>query len=245
MADQTLAGPERCAFSIGARASRMQPPRRTRVHPDCSGRCLRAHCPKMLHKTSPVNRLTLALAAASIALALGGPGCMHSDNDEMTNAVVSGEKSVSMEGNESFFGGKVAVKVTLSRGIGRGLHKAAGKDKGDYTYQKYADNSSKSLLGSPLPPVTLHLILTNRGLDSVTITMVDFVSDMGNFAVDPDTLTIGPGLTAEPTPMVSELGVSSDSMPFKVTLKYGATRETKTFPVSIVHDDGVPAPAAK
>jgi len=31
----------------------------------------------------------------------------------------------------------------------------------------------------------------------MTVTMVDFVSDMGNFAVDPETLTIGaPGQTA-------------------------------------------------
>ena len=34
--------------------------------------------------------------------------------------------------------------------------------------------------------------------------------------------------------MVSQLGVSSDVIPFKVTLKYGAAKETKTFPVSIV-----------
>jgi hypothetical protein len=199
----------------------------------------------MLHKTSPVNRLTLAAAAAVVALAAVGPGCIHAYRDEMTSAVVSGEKPVSMEGSDVFFGGRVAVKVTLSRGIGRGLKKG-GHDKGDSTYQQYTEGENKQLLGSPLPPVTLHLILTNKGMDSVTITMVDFASDMGNFAVDPDTLTIGPGLTAEPTPMVSELGVNADTMPFKVTLKYGATRETRTFPVSIVPEDmPVPAPASK
>ena len=135
-----------------------------------------------------------------------------------------------------FFGGKVAVKVTLSRGIGHGLHKGA-HDK-DYTYQKYTSNENKQMLGSPLPPVTLHLILTNRGQDSVTVSMIDFDSEMGNFAIDPETLTLGPGQTGEPTPMVSDLGVSSDSISFKVTLKYGATRETRSFPVVIV----APAP---
>ena len=64
--------------------------------------------------------------------------------------------------------------------------------------------------------MTLHLVLTNKSLNPMTVVMVDFVSDMGNFAVDPDTLTIAPGQTAEPTPMVSELGVSSDEMAFKV-----------------------------
>ena len=127
----------------------------------------------------------------------------------------------------------MAVKVTLSRGIGRGLHKGA-QDK-DYTYQKYTGNESKQILaGSPLPPVTLHLILTNHGSDSVTVSMIDFESDMGNFAVEPDTLTLAPGQTGEPTPMVSDLGVSSDTITFKVTLKYGATRESRSFPVGLV-----------
>jgi hypothetical protein len=192
----------------------------------------------MLHKTSPVNRLSLAVAAAGLSLALAGAGCFHNDNDEMTKAVVSGEKPVAMEGNDTFFAAKMAVKVTLSRGIGRGLRKG-GRDKGDYTYQNYTDNENKSTLGSPLPPVTLHLLLTNQSPNPMTVTIVDFDSDMGNFAVDPDTLTLAPGQTAEPTPMVSELGVSSDEIPFKVTLKYGIDRETRTFPVRIVQ-----APAA-
>ncbi len=185
----------------------------------------------------------MALAAAVLALGLSGTGCMHGGDDEMTSAVVSGEKPVAMEGNDTFFGGIVGVKVTLSRGIGRGLRK--GKDKGDYTYEKYANNENKQMLGSPLPPVTLHLILSNKGPNPVTVTMVDFNSDMGNFAVDPDTLTIAPGQSAEPTPMVSELGVSSDVMPFKVTLKYGAARESRTIQVGLVPGGDAAAPGAK
>jgi plastocyanin len=195
----------------------------------------------MLHKTSPVNRLTLAAAAAALSLALACQGCFHTQNDEMTNAVVSGEKPVAMEGSDAFFDGKMAVKVTLSRGIGQGLRKSSG-EKGDYTYQKYTTNENKVTLGSPMPPVTLHLILTNRSLNPMTVTVVDFVSDMGNFAVDPDTLTIAPGQTTEPTPMVSDLGVSADEMPFKVTLKYGIAKETRTFPVGIINP-GAPAPS--
>jgi hypothetical protein len=180
-----------------------------------------------------------------MALALFAAGCFHAESDELTSAVVSGEKPVSMEGTDAFFDGKMAVKVTLSRGIGRGLRKG-GREKGDYTYQKYTDSDSKQMLGSPLPPVTLHLILTNRSPSPMTVTIADFDSDMGNFAVDPDTLTIAPGQSAEPTPMVSELGVSSDVLPFKVTLKYGAARESRTFPVSIIRDAaGAPAPGGK
>ena len=44
------------------------------------------------------------------------------------------------------------------------------------------------MIGSPLPPVTLHLILTNTGAEAVTVEMIDFISDLGNFALDPDKL---------------------------------------------------------
>ncbi len=174
------------------------------------------------------------MAAAALFLALAGPGCYHVDNDEMTNAVTAGEKPVAMEGSGTFFGGKMGAEVTLSRGVGRGLRKG-GRAKGDYTYQEFANNENKTMLGSPLPPVTIHLILTNTSPSPMTVTVVDFDSDMGNFAVDPETLTIGPGQTAEPTTMVSDLGVNSDSMPFKITLKYGIDKDTQTFPVSIIH----------
>src|SRR5580658_7550251 len=100
MADLTLARTERCAFSIGARARRMQPPIYARVHPVCAATAPGGFPTKMIYKTYPANRLTMACAAAALAILLGGSGCLHSDNDEMTNAVIAGEKPVSMEGNE-------------------------------------------------------------------------------------------------------------------------------------------------
>jgi hypothetical protein len=195
----------------------------------------------MLHKTTPVNRLTLALSMVGMALALVGAGCLHPPPDEMTNAVVSGEKPVAMEGGDVFFGGRVAARVTLSRGIGRGLKKGARGERGGYS--DYADNENKTMIGNPLPPVTLHLLLTNTGSEPITVTMVDFVSDLGNFAVDPDTLTLAPGQTAEPSPMVSQLGVSSDEIAVKVALRLEKAKEARTITLRIIH--AAPAPAAK
>ena len=136
----------------------------------------------------------------------------------------------------------MSVKVTLSRGIGRGLRKG-GREKGDYTYSSYTENENKTLVGSPLPPVTLHLILTNTSPEAVKVTMLDFDSDMGNFAIDPEMLALKPGETGEPTPMVSQLGVTADAMDFKVTLKLGTVRESKTFSVKIIAPDPALAPA--
>jgi hypothetical protein len=167
---------------------------------------------------------------------------MERANDELTNAVVSGERSVAMEGSDVFLGGRVVVKVTLSRGIGRGLKHAKGSK--DTTYSDYTDTGGKMLVGSPLPPVTLHLVLSNPGTEPITVTVLDFVSDLGNFAVDPDTLTVAPGQSAEPGSMVSQLGVTSDEMPFKVTLRVGKDKESRTFLVKVLRQGPGAAPPA-
>ncbi len=192
--------------------------------------------PKMSRKTPPLNRLTLALASVAMASIFASSGClMHPEQDELTKGVVAGERPVAMEGSDSFFSGRVSAKVTLSRGIGGGLKRGRG-DK-DKTYSAYAENSDRMLIGSPLPPVTLHLIVTNNGADEVTVKLVDFDSDLGNFAMDPDTLTVAPGKSAEPTTMVSSLGVTSDEIPFKVTLKIGGAKETRTIKVRNLRAD--------
>jgi hypothetical protein len=210
----------------------------------------------MLHKKLPAIRLAPPLAAACLALL--GPGCQHEEKDQMTQAVISGERPVAMAGSESFFGGRVTARVTISRGIGRGAKGAGSTSRGgsgSYSqdrandkiareaYESYANATVNN--GSPLPPVTLHLILINPGSEPLIVTIVDFESDLGNFAVDPDTLTVLPGETGEPAPMVSLLGVSSNEIPVKVTLRMGAQNETHTVTVrSLLDDSGKPRPAA-
>jgi hypothetical protein len=190
--------------------------------------------PRPHSKTPSRSRLGLALAAVGTALLAAAGGCVHVGPDELTAGVVSGEKPFAMEGSESFFDGVVTAKVTVGRGIGRGL----GKGKAER--HDYAESESRTFVGSPLPPVTLHLIITNTGPAPLTVTLIDFNSDLGNFALDPDTLTIPPGQAAEPTAMVSELGVSADSIPFKVTLKLPGRRESKAV---VVHVVAMPADA--
>jgi hypothetical protein len=164
----------------------------------------------------------------------------------MTKGVVSGERPVAMAGSGPFFDGKVTAKITVSRGVGRGLRQGKGRgDSGDKaTYAAYADSTGKLTLGSPLPPVTLHLILTNTGPEAITVRLIDFDSDLGNFVVDPDSLTIPPGQTAEPTPMVSQLGVNSDEIPFTVRLQLGKAKETRTILVqNLLDESGALKPA--
>ncbi len=193
----------------------------------------------MLHKTPLINRLSMAALLALASATLAVTGCFHPPDDELTNGVVAGERPVAMEGTGSFFGGQIVAKVTLSRGIGKGLKR--GKGDKDKTYRDYTDNNDKALIGSPLPPVTLHLVLTNTGAAPVKVEMIDFISDLGNFALDPDHLTIAPGASAEPTTMVSQLGVSNDVMPFKVTLRVGKVKESQTVQVRLIRSSDSPA----
>jgi hypothetical protein len=191
----------------------------------------------------------MSLAAALLAAVLVGQGCANRSNDEMTKGVVSGERPVAMEGSETFFAGMITAKVTVSRGVGRGLKAGKGGrgDSGDKAaYAAYADSEGKLTLGSPLPPVTLHLILTNAGPESVLVKMIDFDSDLGNFVLDPDSVTIPPGKTGEPTPMVSQLGVNADEIPFTVRLQLGKAKETRTIVVrNLLDESGALKPAAK
>jgi hypothetical protein len=85
-------------------------------------------------------------------------------------------------------------------------------------------------LGSPMPPVTLSLSLTNSAQEGapLEVEIVDFESDLGNFALKPDHLTLAPGQTGGPGSVVSRLGVTSAEIPVKVTLRLGDKKETQS-----------------
>jgi hypothetical protein len=204
-----------------------------------------------------------ALLAASLALALGG--CAHREQDHLTQAVESGERPVAMAGSEPFFGGKIVVRVTLARGIGHGYKREketltranrgfdatrelaeqdrANAEEARAAYEDYA--RAKAYIGVPLPPVTLHLILINTGDQPITPIVTDFDSDLGNFVVYPDTLVVPAGQTAEPTAMVSQLGVSSDEIPVTVTMRLGKAKETHVVVLkNLLDESGKPKAAA-
>lgn len=163
-----------------------------------------------------------------------------------------GERPVAMQGQTNFFEGQIAATVKISRGIGRGLGGrgpgGAGLGEagslGDH-YRRTGERAdmdgdpeaamayrqAKLALGSPLPPVTTRLKLENRGTGPVEIEISEVNSDLGNFAVRPSKLKIEPGQTSEPDPMISQLGVTSDEIPVRVTLRHGGVKETRILKV--------------
>ncbi len=178
-------------------------------------------------------RLVLALPAASLLLLAGCDNARQPD--EIARAVALGERPVAMKGTAVFFGGKIGATVTVSRGIGSGPAEGAkganarvletfGMEKDDAR----AYINAKNNIGSPLPPVTVRLKIASLEKTTAVIEVTDFESDLGNFAVYPAVLALAPDQTAEPDPMISQLGVTSDEIPVKVTIRWEKKTESRT-----------------
>jgi len=89
------------------------------------------------------------------------------------------------------------------------------------------------------PPVMIHLRFTNTGPERVELHLVDFSSPLGNFAVQPDKLTLEPGQSLETEPMSSQLAGSLAEIDVTLVLRLTDKTEKKTI---LLHT--VPAPAA-
>lgn len=98
--------------------------------------------------------------------------------------------------------------------------------------------------GSPMPPVTLDVIIENRGKAPIDIAPIDVNSDLGNFAARPDKLTIAPGEKAALDPMISQLGVTSDDIPLTLTLRIGDRKETQVIQIKNIVGSEPPGPPA-
>ncbi|HVW19826.1 MAG TPA: hypothetical protein VHC86_01295 [Opitutaceae bacterium] len=199
--------------------------------------------------------------AASALLALALAGCAHTE-DTFANAVNAGERPVAMEGKATFFGGQIAATLTISRGVGHGRTRGGGgggrrhRDDGDSGAggfkadtagmdddQQMAYIRARGALGSPLPPVTLRLQVANQGPQIVQIEVQEVNSDLGNFAVEPSLLSVAPGQSASPDPMISQLGVTSDDIPVKVTLAIKGKAESQTIQVKALPPPPASPPA--
>ena len=81
--------------------------------------------------------------------------------------------------------------------------------------------------GSPMPPVTLRVAFENRGTAPMELEITEVNSELGNFAVRPDKLKLAPGEKGVLDPMISQLGVTSDEIPLKVSVRLQGKKETQ------------------
>jgi len=155
-----------------------------------------------------------------------------------------------MQGQGRFFDGQVVATLSVSRGF-LGMSGAHGKKGQQYDVIELPDPDDKDYIdsmikiqallirGNPLPPVTLRLNLANQAKQPLEVEIRELNSDLGNFAVQPDKLTIAPGQSAEPYQMNSELGVFNDDIPVKLVLRCAGKTETQVVSVqSLFTPDG-------
>lgn len=208
----------------------------------------------------PASALGAFLCSALLFL---GAGCHTPPPDPMAEAAQAGERPVAMKGEASFFDGKVAATLTVSRGFSRGAGPHAGGKAGhregkdasmggiNESYPTGFDSDdekeqremyeelvrldrARRAAGSPMPPVTIRLRLENHAAEPADVEVLELNSDLGNFAVRPTKLTLTNGQPADTDPMVSQLGVTSDEIPVKIVLRVGGKKETQIITVKSI-----------
>jgi hypothetical protein len=175
-----------------------------------------------------------------------------------------------MAANESFFAGTVIAHLTLGNNMGGGGsggdadngggHAGAGgggrhgrgggggfggggggRGSGGSQAGAGADSGiSPAMHSSNMPPAMMRLRLENTTASAIDVEVIGLDSELGDFAVRPDKLTLQPGQSAEPDPMESLLGVDTYSLPVTITLRTAGRTETKVLTLQLVK----PAPDA-
>lgn len=201
-------------------------------------------------------RLT-ALAGLALVVSLGA-GCRSAplQRDMMSDALSAGEQPVAMRGEGAFFDGKLGALATISRGFDRGTkgdlndtRRGRRRDNGVFgeVYNTgYGDSEEEQkeaiedyyrlaraqrAAGSPMPPVTLRVAFENKTAAPMEIQVTEVNSELGNFAVRPEKLTLAPGQSGKLDPMISQLGVTSDEIPLKVEVRIAGKKESKIITV--------------
>ena len=171
-----------------------------------------------------------------------------------------------MAANEPFFDGSIIAHLTLGSDVGASGEAGDESDKGGgrpsgggggrhggghggmgrgmrQSGDQYGGGSgagSGSMHASAMPPAVLRLRLENTTANPLDVEVRDLNSELGNFAVRPDKLTIAPGQSEEPDPMESLLGVDTYTLPVTITLRSGTRAETKILTLQLVKQTAVP-----
>ncbi len=199
-----------------------------------------------MKKSSACPNCLCLLILACFALA----GC--SSGPDRHAAMEDARRSVPpMAANETFFAGKIAAHLTLGSGLpdnaqaggkdgsdsgkgpgsGGGGHghggRRGGGDQGSSGGGDTSDEPRSHLVDSPMPPALLRLRLNNPSAVPLVVEIRDLNSELGDFAVRPDTFTLAPGASGEPDGMQSLLGLDTLALPVTVTLRSDGKTETK------------------
>jgi len=84
------------------------------------------------------------------------------------------------------------------------------------------------------PAVMIHLRFTNTGATHADLLVTDFLSELGNFVVQPDHVALEPGQTVEVDPMTSRLAGEVAQAEITLTLRLEGHSEKKVITLVLV-----------
>jgi hypothetical protein len=124
-----------------------------------------------------------------------------------------------------------------------GGHRHAGGSGGSSSGAGAGDSdAAPQIRASNQPPVGLHLRLINHGPSPVTVEVTDFNSDLGDFVVEPERILLAPNEPVEAEPMISRLGVTSETIPLTVSLQMNNQTEKQVLLLQAVKPAAPPSP---
>jgi hypothetical protein len=130
---------------------------------------------------------------------------------------------MNLGGGGGAYGGNISGNVPFGAGgEGRGRRGPGGEEGAP------AMGPRVGMMGGGRP-VMIHLRFTNQGAAAVTLTIDDFVSPLGSFAVRPEKLDLAPGQSLETEPMTSQLAGMFAETDATLVLRIGTQTEKKTF----------------
>jgi hypothetical protein len=164
-----------------------------------------------------------------------------------------------LKGQGEFFDGALLVEATLAprrmafgrqdanaRGRGGphrgrrshgegGMPDAGGKD----------EDRPHVLQESRMPAIALQLHLTNQGTTPLTVTFTQCDSELGNFVVMPETVTLQPKETVDTEHMTSRLGFAGGELPLTLGLRSASQKEKQVVTLRTAGAATVPSATAR
>ena len=211
----------------------------------------------------------LWVAATVAILSLNGCSDRPPRRDRAAEQMNAAAAKPTMSAEDSFFEGKLLVEANLGRGFGGRGGPGGGRDgmggghsggrhhrgggmggglvgggPGGESPGEGEAGGRSSIRESTMPPVALRLRLTNKSKEIIEVTFVLCKSELGDFAVRPEKLTLAPDQSAETDPMTSLLGLNSEELLVKVSLRIAGKVEQKNLVLKAINP-AEPQPSIK
>lgn len=147
-----------------------------------------------------------------------------------------GDDAAAERGSESAGRGRGGFRGGFGRRGGRGEGGERGEFGGRGERGGFGEGGGQPvphIAAANQPPVQLHLRLINHTKTELHIAVPDFESELGNFVVQPDTITVPAGGSADAYPMTSRLGLTQATVPLTVELQLNGRTETQTLSLHV------------